>query len=101
MLLDQTNDLVCISRLGGIARLSHRPGECFGTSACKASLVTRIPLEERSVIVDAGLPAGVLTPQGWHYHPLPLNEFLGVHRQGLTSPEAVSLDAEEVVTRLG
>ena len=65
MLLDQANDLVRISRVGGIACLRQRLGKRLGSGASKAGLVAGVALEERGVIVDAGLPTRILAPKGW------------------------------------
>ena len=49
------------------------------------------------MVVQTGLPARVLAPQGWDHNPLPLDELAGVHGQGLPTPEAVGLDPKQVV----
>ncbi len=100
MLLDEANDLVRISRVSGIACLRQYLGKSLGSGACKACLVAGVALEERGVIVEAGLPARVLAPECWHHHPLPFDELLGIQGQGLAAPEAVRFDPKEVVSIL-
>lgn len=50
MLLDQANDLVCISGVGGIACLRQRLGKRLGSGASKASLVAGVDQAEGCAI---------------------------------------------------